>query len=276
MTWPRRALGVGAAAALWMTITPLLPAAEAATLCRADQTAGSWTCADGWSGGGGENPRATTNYAVYTPAGEQCDGKVKYHMRWFTPSGGRIIVNDEGDNLELFACIGPPPPTVQGWLESLAPGFEIGHSPKVRGLVNLENWVWHDGDTELGPASFSFRDPTGIPTTTELRAEIEEYEWDFGDGPDSVFITDHPGSGDDIDPSQIVAKGGSQAAAYIWTKSGHYTMTATARWKGEFRQSDGMSTSGWREIPEHVEITETWGPVEVIEVRSELRHRPNG
>ena len=251
-------------------------AAAAGSACAADVGASRWICSDNWSAGPGSEH--TGPYAVYNFRGDPCEGQIMYQVKWYTAAGDLITedLKDPGDNMFAFACVGPPDPTVEAWLSAIAPTFEVGHNPAVRSLVGLENWVWYEGETSFEPHSFDYVDISGIPLTLELRGAIAEYVWDFGDGPGSIFITSEPGSDENIDPSKISNPDGSQAAEYTWDTVGGFTMTATARWVGEELQRTIFNSTGWRAIPGYVEVVETWGPVDVIEVRTELTATDNG
>ncbi len=162
------------------------------------------------------------------------------------------------------ACIADPGPDMELRVFALVPDFEMGHNPKVRGLVQLETWLWYPGPTTIEPFSDSWTDPvTGLDFTLEARGFIESYDWDVGDG--VTYTTNEPGSDLQLP--------GTEAVAHTWTTMGRRNVTATTNWRGEFRTAiPGDDWSQWVLMPGTATAIDTW-PVDVISVRGELRHR---
>lgn len=161
------------------------------------------------------------------------------------------------------ACIADPGPVMELALYRQVPEFEVGHDPSVRGLVGLETWLWYPGDTTIDVFSDAWTDPvTGITFAMEARGYIESYAWDLGDG--TEYVTNEPGSNEHLP--------GTEAVEHIWETANHYTVTATTVWRGEYRSLiPGEGWTDWTLMTGTAASSATWGPVEVIEIRSELR-----
>ncbi|MGH9186896.1 MAG: hypothetical protein ACRD0U_13935 [Acidimicrobiales bacterium] len=108
----------------------------------------------------------------------------------------------------------PSPEEVWGLLPIEQPAVAI--SPRVKGLVGFETWLWHEGDTEL-------RLPEPLPLgewRIDVNAKAVHYRWDMGDG--GTVDGDQPGAD------------GQPTDTYAYQYPCTCQVTATVTWAGSY------------------------------------------
>jgi hypothetical protein len=112
----------------------------------------------------------------------------------------------------------PPPPTVDElWDAAGLPRPTIEVSPPGAGLVGFESWFWSNVPNVPVTVSVTLRGWTATVT-----AEPVAYEWDPGDGSDTL-TAENPGDAE------------HPAATHPYIRQGAYEVTHSVVWRGTFR-----------------------------------------
>ena len=111
--------------------------------------------------------------------------------------------------------------------------------PDSIGLVGLQTWMWVDNpDTQTyGPAT---ADASIDGWTLTMTGTVESIDWDMGDG--TVVRCTGPGTPYVMDKHKWAP---SPDCGHMYTKQGHYTVTATAHWRVDWVTSDGAESGSF-------------------------------
>ena len=142
----------------------------------------------------------------------------------------------------VYDIVCSTPDTDEWWLHviGIIEDPDVTLNPDTLGVTGLDTWFWYDGNTTDGPIAATYTDAvTGITYAIEIRAAIDQYEWDTGDG--AIYTRTDPGSDDNLPATA--------AATHVYEAKAIYDVTITVRWTAEVRIDVGTGWTPWAPIP---------------------------
>ena len=108
----------------------------------------------------------------------------------------------------------PPPSALELFRQAPLPAPEVHVSPRVRGLVGLETWLWWGADVDVPPLTV-----TAGEWSASIEVEAASITWDLGNG--DVLTSADPGHG----PRR-------PALTYVYESQCDCTITLSVAWEG--------------------------------------------
>ena len=159
----------------------------------------------------------------------------------------------------VYDIVCTTPDTDEWWLYvvGIIEDPSVTLNPHTLGVTGIDTWFWYDGNTTDGPIAATYTDAvTGITYAIEIRAAIDQFEWDTGDG--NTYTRTEPGSDANLPATAAVT--------HVYETKAIYDVTITVRWTAEVRVDVGAGWTPWAPIPGSYEpsVTLTYPVSEIV------------